>query len=138
MVSKRNVAQSRMANIAIHLLTALFSAIIVSALILSLFSVIMSKIDIPLYMTVPFATIGVSIAVFMASVLFAYLEGRKGLVCGISLGLAVFVLLWVANAINGDIGLTSLAVLKVIAFCCAGCIGGSLGISLKEHRLKRH
>lgn len=136
MTNKRNTGQGK--QLIVHIIIALICAFFVAAAIIGFFSYLMCNIDIPLFMAVPFATIAASLAALISGAILSYAENGKGVIFGIASGLVLFLVFWLCNFINGDVGLTSLAVLKLIAFCAAGCIGGILGAFLKDKKLRHH
>lgn len=136
MTNKRKTGQG--SELIIHIFIALICAFFVAALIIGIFSYLMCNVDIPLFMAVPFATIAASLAALTSSAVLAYTENGKGIIFGVASGLVLFVIFWLCSWISGEIGLTSLAILKLIAFCAAGCIGGILGGFLKDKRQRHH
>lgn len=136
MVNKRKTGHGN--AFLLHIIISLIFAFFTAALVISLFSYLMCNIDIPLFMAVPFATIAVALASLVAAAVMAYYENGKGLIFGLASGLVLFVVLWICSVINGEIGLTGLAILKLIAFCASGCIGGILGSFVKEKKLRHY
>ncbi len=122
----------------IHLLLSLCAALLVTAALLCVFSSLMCKVDIPLYMTVPIATISICIAILLAAILMAYLQKEKGLPFGVLIGAVLFVAVWISALVSGNTDFTSLATLKLIAFLASGAIGGTVGTVLKERQRKIH
>ncbi|MEG0763722.1 MAG: TIGR04086 family membrane protein [Oscillospiraceae bacterium] len=128
---KNQFSKSNCLNFIIHLLISLLCVLVLSVILLCLFAKLICTVDIPLYLSVPFATISVCISVLVAAMLFAALRGEKGLIYGFILGIFVFIILCIIAIAKGDSSFTGLATLKFIALCCSGAIGGYMGISLK-------
>lgn len=101
-------------------------------------ALVMCKVDIPPQMLTAISTILISLAVIPAGLVLAFLEGERGMLCGLLTGLGFFSVLWIAALCTMQTEFTPLAVIKGAAMILAGTIGGFLGMMLKEHRRKIH
>ncbi|MEG1366739.1 MAG: TIGR04086 family membrane protein [Oscillospiraceae bacterium] len=133
-----NGQKNKLKSAAIHITIAVITAVCISALILSLCAELLCKVDIPLFMSVPLATVSTCIAIFISAILLAYIHEERGMFFGFLLGIILFIILWILALVRGNSEFTSLATLKLVAFCTAGAIGGTVGILLKEKRRKMH
>lgn len=115
-----------------NVLPAVFSVLIgliVSILLLALFSLIFTVQDLPQGAVVPLACISIAGGSLVGGFLAARTYGNKGLAFGAITGLLFFVVLYVIGIIMRQIGIGPEAFLKLIISVTAGCIGGITGVN---------
>ena len=76
---------------------------------------------------VPLATASLGIGSFCSGWLAAFLQKKRGLLCGAEQGL-LFVLLLIALNLPSGLVLENTLLLRVVAAILCGCLGGALGI----------
>lgn len=92
------------------------------------------QLELPLHTLLPLSTAVCCLAVLPSSLLLAWLEGKRGLLCGALFGLGMFALLWIGALAMGQGQPTGLAILKGVAMTASGALGGYLGILLRSEQ----
>ncbi len=137
MKSKNNYFQKKNLKSKVwHILISSIVGLFIFAVLMSVFSLVLCNIDIPLSALSPIAMGAVCVAVLFAGMALARLEKKRGLIYGAFVGVFVFLLLWVSSILQGGILMSQLAVIKAFSIICSGCLGGYLGVTCSEKRRK--
>ena len=119
---------------------ALISFAAGAAVLLGMISVIayiFSKIDLPLSMMVPLATLSISIAVFAAALTFSSIYGRHGMLLGALAGIVLFFAVC-GTAVSVQAGeFTQLSVVKGLLMTVCGALGGFFGVDRYQKQKQR-
>lgn len=99
---------------------------------------VMCKVDIPPQMHTAISTTLVSLAIVPAALVIAFLEGERGMLCGLLTGFGFFAVIWVVAFWGMQSEITTITGIKGMAMLLAGTVGGLIGMMLKERRRKIH
>lgn len=116
-------------------LSAALSAEITAALI-SAASVLISKIDISSALYEPVTTAIMAVGTLSAAYIISKKRRADGLALGATAGALLFCALALTAAVFTERGITSQALVKLLALVSAGGIGGVLGVSAKSKAKK--
>ncbi len=99
-----------------------------------LFSLFMTVVDIPKDYAFPLSSVALGIGSFIGSRFAAKKLMEKGYLCGIILGLLLFVIFTIVAIIVGGAQFTALTPLRLIISVLMGMLGGISGINTKSTR----
>lgn len=134
---KRNAPHAQRgaaAHLAVHAGISILCGLAAAALLFSGLAALRCRVDLAPQLLPPVSTAALSLAVFLAGLMFAMLRKEKGLLYGLSVGLVFYAILWGAALAHGQTEFSGLAAIKGVALLCSGAVGGSLGILLQERR----
>ncbi len=129
---KKNNIKSKI----IHLAVSFFFGFTIFTLVMFLSALLLCNVDIPLNALSSISMLAVCVAVFVASMVLAGFEKKRGLIYGCLMGVFTFFVLWLASIINGGVLLSELAVIKAFSIICSGAFGGFVGVIKSEKRRK--
>lgn len=134
---KRNLPHAQRgaaARLAMHAGASMIGGLAAAALLFSGLAALRCKVDLAPQLLSPIATAALSLAVLLAGHIFATLRKEKGLLHGLCIGIAFYVILWIAALAQGQTEFSALSVIKGAALLCSGAVGGSLGIISQDRR----
>lgn len=113
-------------------LTLLFAA--VTALSVFAFAVLAYLLPDLLAYSALLATLSVALGAFAASFYLSSRAGKKGWLCGLAVGAAVFALLTLAALIINHGGFTSNTVFRLVIVLLSSEIGGIIGVGRRDRK----
>lgn len=113
-------------------LTLLFAAI--TALSVFAFAVLAYLLPDLLAYSALLATLAVALGAFAASFYLSLRAGKKGWLCGLAVGVAVFALLTLAALIINHGGFTSNTVFRLVIVLLSSEIGGIIGVGRRDRK----
>ncbi len=113
-------------------LTLLFAA--VTALSVFAFAVLAYLLPDLLAYSALLATLAVALGAFAASFYLSSRAGKKGWLCGLAVGAAVFALLTLAALIINHGGFTSNTVFRLVIVLLSSEIGGIIGVGRRDRK----
>lgn len=113
-------------------LTLLFAAI--TALSIFAFAVLAYLLPDLLAYSALLATLAVALGAFAASFYLSSQAGKKGWLCGLAVGAAVFALLTLAALIINHGGFTSNTVFRLVIVILSSEIGGIIGVGHRDRK----
>lgn len=118
----------------VPVLIGVIGSIIVSMLLLVLFSMILSAKDLPSGANLPFACTALSGGSICGGLLTARLYRSRGLMIGAIQGLAFFLLMYLTGAIMRQADLNAMLLLKLALSVAFGAVGGIAGVNIRRRR----
>lgn len=115
-------------NFTLIITTALLE-MVVTGVVMLLFSAIMYFGDISFEYASLFATLSVAVGLFIASYYAAYKRRDKGMLTGFICGIVTFMFIMVLSLIIDDGGITYNTLFHLIIFLLSSLIGGVLGVN---------
>ncbi len=119
-----------------HLVLSLLIGFAAFTALMCLSALIMCNIDVPLNTLSSISMLSICVSVFVAGMILAMFEKKRGLIYGALMGVFTFFALWLAGIINGGVLLSQLAVIKAFSIICSGAFGGLIGVIKSETRRK--
>lgn len=101
---------------------------------LFLFSVIVSKIDLPKGALAVMSTMALCVGAFSGGLTCAKKRRKNGLFMGVLTGVAMFVLIFVLSIIFARTAVTFTAAAKLFWAVVFGAVGGIIGVNSKRHK----
>lgn len=108
-------------------------ALLVSLLLLSLFSILMTVRDLPAVVIVLLACVSIAGGAFVGGMVAARLIRNRGLMIGAITGLAFFLILYLTGLIMHQAGMDAWLLVKVAIAVLTGGIGGITGVNMRKH-----
>lgn len=127
-----------MRKLALPIIAGLMAGTMVLLTLISLSAYIFSRIDLPLSMMVPLATLSIGAAVFAAALAFAAIYGRYGMLLGALAGILIFFILCAASVRIYAEQITQLSLIKALLLALCGALGGFFGVNLFQKRHRRN
>lgn len=109
-------------------------AVLVVAVAIMLFSLFMTLIDIPKDYAFPLSSVALGIGSFVGSRIVAKKLMERGYLCGIIIGLLLFVIFTIVAIIVSGAQFTALTPLRLVISVLMGMLGGISGINTKSTR----
>ncbi len=119
-----------------HLILSLLIGFAAFTAIMCVSALVMCNVDVPLNTLSSISMLAICASVFVAGMVLAMLEKKRGLIYGALMGVFTFVVIWLAGIINGGVLLSHLAVIKAFSIICSGAFGGFVGVIKSESRRK--
>ena len=120
-------------SVTLRIFKAAVAGVLFSALLLLLFSFILSKKDIPLGTVNLFSAVLISAASFLSGYVAAKSIKQRGMAIGSACGMIIFLFVALLSFMNSfEIGV--LAAIKLIISVLSGAIGGIIGVNSKRMR----
>lgn len=139
-ISRKHVRGSRsgerLSALVAPLLAGLSAGAAVLLALIAMIAYVFSRIDLPLSMMIPLATLSIGAAAFVAAFTFTAVYGRGGLILGALMGLALF-MVSCAVSFAAHTEFTRTAVLKAILMTLCGATGGFCGVELYQKNRKK-
>lgn len=110
-------------------------SLILSALLLLIFSLILSKTDIPLSAINPITIAIMGVSVFLGTFFVARNVRRRGLFLGFSSSLLFFIIMLLLSASTSPMGIGTDALIRALVCLFAGVLGGVFGVNSKVKSL---
>lgn len=123
-------------QILMPVIMGILAALIASLILLAIFSVLLSTLDIPTVSVQVFACISIGAGALTGGFFSARILRNKGLLSGAATGLLFYAVLLIAGAAMGQADIQALTLLKVLLAVVFGAIGGIMGVNSKR-RLRR-
>lgn len=114
------------------ILSAAFISIFSIAILTFIFSLALTKIDIPFGLISPISIAIIGISNFIGSFISSKRFGKKGLFIGLSASITLFIIMLLVNLSMQPSGFGTVAVIKGIVTLFAGILGGVLGVNGKS------
>ena len=114
------------------ILTGSIVSILSTAVLLFIFSIVMTKVDIPFSLVSPISIILLGFSTFLGSFIGAKSFGKKGFFIGLCVSLTVFLTLLLLNLSMEPQGLGSIAAVKAVTTVITGVVGGVLGVNKRK------
>ena len=133
MSSRKQIKENGFSVVFIKTFKAAAAGVFISALLLLLFSFIMSKKDLPLFIINPFCSLLLCTACFISGYVAAKEFKKRGMLVGSACGIIIYLLLMIMSFTdNFSIGIT--AIIKLFIATLSGAAGGVLGVNAKRVR----
>ena len=133
MAAKLSGKDKSFSSVMLTIIKAAVAGVLISALLLLLFSLVLSKKDIPLGIINPFTAFIIGAASFVSGYLAAKSVKQRGMAVGAGCGAIIFLFVSLLSFMNTfEIGI--LAAIKLIVSVIGGAIGGILGVNCKRKR----
>ena len=133
MSSRIQVKENDFSVVFIKFFKAAAAGVIPSALLLLLFSFIMTKKDIPLMLLNPFGALLLSLACFISGYMAARQFKKRGMAVGAGCGCLIYMLVFVLSLMDSfSIGITAL--IKMFIALLSGAAGGVIGVNARRMR----
>ncbi len=113
------------------ILSATFISVFSIAILTFIFSLVLTKIDLPFGLISPISIIIIGISNFVGSFIGAKRFGKKGLFIGLSASITLFIVILLVNLSIQPGGFGSIAAIKGIVTLFSGILGGILGVNGK-------
>ena len=110
-------------------------ALILSAILLLIFSFILMNADIPFSAVSPITIVLMGISVFLGSFIVARSVRRRGLFLGICISLLYFIIMLLVSAATSPMGIGLDALWRFLTGLIAGVLGGVFGVNSKMKAL---
>lgn len=107
---------------------------IVFVILLPLFALIVTLLDLDISSTGPLASICIGISSAISGYIAARKIKRKGIVIGGLCGLIIFFLIKLISLLINSSGITLITFIHLIIIVLSGCIGGIIGVNSGEKR----
>ena len=114
------------------ILSATFIAVFSIAILTSIFSLVLTKIDLPFGLISPTSIAIIGISNFIGTFIAARRFGKKGLFIGLSASITLFIVILLVNLSIQPSGFGSIAIVKGVVTLFAGILGGVLGVNGKK------
>lgn len=114
------------------LLFGIVAGFIVSILLLCLLSMILAVKDVPHASIVPLSFVAYAGGAFTGGFLAARLYRSKGMLLGAFSGLVFFLVLYITGAALHELGIGTLALVKLILSILCGCVGGIAAVNIRR------
>lgn len=101
---------------------------------LFMFSLIVSKIDLPKGALAVFSTIALCVGAFSGGLTCAKRRGKNGLLFGVATGVAMFVVIFVLSLFFARTAVTFTAASKLFWTIVFGAVGGIVGVNSKSRK----
>ncbi len=111
------------------ILSATFIAVLLIAVLTFIFSLVLTKIDLPFGMISPISIIIIGLSNFVGTFIGAKRFGKKGLFIGLSASIALFIIILLVNLSIQPSGFGSIAAIKGVVTLFTGILGGILGVN---------
>ena len=140
--AKRTLAKGRgsaeLYRLVVPALTGIALGIVVLIAMISVIAYIFSRIDLPLTLMVPLATLSIGTAVFAAALTFAMIYGKHGMVLGTLTGILLVFAVCGISVLPHTGEFTQLSAVKGLLMAVCGALGGFFGVGrYQKHRKKR-
>jgi len=112
----------------------LTAGVLLSALLLFLFSIWITLQDTPQGMIEPLAVFSVSFGAFLAGLVCTRITRRNGIVYGVLCGLLLSGIVLLAGMITGVGGVGIPGIFRVVFIMLCSMIGGVLGVNIRRKR----
>ena len=109
-------------------------AVVTLAAAVLLFSLLMTLIDIPKHYAFPLSSVALGIGSFVGSRFVAKRLMEKGYLCGIAIGVLLFLIATIIAIIVNGAGFSALTPLRLAISVLMGMLGGISGINTKSRR----
>lgn len=127
-------AQNGLRDAALSILLGTLCAVLVSILLLVIFSLLLVLKDMPAGVVQPFAFVAVAGGGFGGGLFAGRLFRQKGLVLGVVTGLVFLLVLFVSDAALGHFTFGGMVLFKLLAAVLAGAFGGIVGVNTLRRR----
>ncbi len=114
------------------ILSATFISVFSIAVLTFIFSLTLTKIDLPFGMISPISIAIIGISNLIGAFIAAKSFGKKGLFIGLSASIALFIIILLVNLSIQPGGFGSIAAIKGVVTLFAGILGGILGVNGKS------
>lgn len=137
-VAMKSVAESQTAfrGSVISVLVGVVGALLVSLLLLSMFSIVMTIRDLPSVVILLLACVSIAGGAFVGGMVAARLIRNRGLLTGAVTGLTFFLILYLTGLIMHQAGMDVWLLVKVAVAMLAGGIGGITGVNMRKRRTR--
>ncbi len=126
-------AASPVKQFAVNCSVSCIIALVISAALISICAVLLTKADIPHSLLEPLTTVLSAVATLISVYIGSLSQNRTQTIgMGISTGAATFAVVFILSLIFGDGEITSQTIIKLIAFLSAGGIGSLAGMNRKQ------
>ena len=134
----KSVAESQTAfrGSVISVLVGVVGALLVSLLLLSMFSIVMTIRDLPSVVILLLACVSIAGGAFVGGMVAARLIRNRGLLTGAVTGLTFFLILYLTGLIMHQAGMDVWLLVKVAVAMLAGGIGGITGVNMRKRRTR--
>ncbi len=110
-------------------------SLILSAIMLLVFSFVLVNVDIPLSAISPIMIVIMGISVFLGSFIVARSVRRRGLFLGLCISLLFFIIMLLVSAATSPMGIGLDALWRFLVSLIAGVLGGVFGVNSKMKAL---
>ncbi len=114
------------------ILTGSIVSILSSGILLFIFSLILTKIDLPFPLTMPISIVILGFSTLIGSFIGTKSFGKKGFFIGLCISLVIFLTLLLLNLSIEPQGFGTIAIIKAVVVLITGIIGGVLGVNKKN------
>lgn len=114
------------------ILSATFISVFSIAILTFIFSLALTKIDLPFGIISPVSIVIIAISNFIGSFIGAKKFGKKGLFIGLCASISLFIIILLVNLSIQPSGFGSIAAIKGIVTLFSGILGGILGVNGKS------
>lgn len=121
-------------RVVLPLLFGIVAGFVVSILLLGLLSMALAFKDLPHASVVPLSFIAYGGGALTAGFVAARLFKSKGMVLGALSGLLFFLALYITGATMHELGVGTLALIKLVVSILFGCIGGICAVNIRQKR----
>ena len=133
MNSRKQTKENYFSVFFIKAFKAAAAGVFISALLLLLFSLLLSKKDIPLSVINPVCSLLLAVACFSSGCVAAKEFKKRGMLVGAGCGIIIYFLIMILSFLNDfSVGIT--AIIKLIIAILSGAAGGVLGVNTKRAR----
>ena len=134
----KSVAESQTAfrGSVTSVLVGVVGALLVSLLLLSMFSIVMTIRDLPSVVILLLACVSIAGGAFVGGMVAARLIRNRGLLTGAVTGLTFFLILYLTGLIMHQAGMDVWLLVKVAVAMLAGGIGGITGVNMRKRRAR--
>jgi len=133
MSSRKQIKENDFSVVFIKTFKAAAAGVFISALLLLLFSFIMSKKDLPLFIINPFCSLLLCTACFISGYVAAKEFKKRGMLIGSACGILIYILLIILSFTVG-FSVGTAAIIKLLIATLSGAVGGVLGVNAKRVR----
>ena len=114
------------------ILSATFISVFSIAILTFIFSLALTKIDLPFGLISPVSIAIIGVSNFIGSFISAKKFGKKGLFIGLSASITLFIIILLVNLSIQPSGFGSIAAVKGAVTLFSGILGGILGVNKKS------
>lgn len=114
------------------ILTGSIISILASGILLFIFSLVLTKIDLPFPLIMPISIVILGFSTLIGSFIGAKSFGKKGFFIGLCISLVIFLTLLLLNLSIEPQGFGTIAIIKAVVVLIAGIIGGVFGVNKKN------
>ena len=114
------------------ILTGSIISILSTAVLLFIFSLVMTKVDLPFSLVSPISIVILGFSTLLGAFIGAKSFGCKGFFIGLCTSLLVFLTLLLLNLSMEPQGFGSIAIIKAATILISGIVGGVLGVNKRK------